>query len=231
MSEYIPIGDTQTLGKIILFQNCLVYWHNPNSSFLAIGVYNLTTHTNADVWTWEGGQMLGSDFLIVNSTLYFAFAGQGNYPVYNGSIIYTTDLNNWKTLLVSNTMTIESLAEYGGKLLYGGYQSQGAGTYSIIDSWNGSEVRLFTGTAAGSDDVTFLAHFNSTMLVGGDAFPQSMIYSNDGVNWYKDYSSAGLSPPYIMGWSFNYEVRNGTLWMPSAGYSTSINERSGFSFL
>ena len=229
MNESIPIGDIQGLGKIVQFGDSLVYWHNPNSTLLALGVYNLTTRSNnEEVWTWNGGQMLGADFLIVNSTLYFAFAGQGNYPVYNGSIIYSSDLKNWKTLLTSNTMTIESLCEYNGQLIYGGYRSDGAGTYSIIDtSQNGREVRLFTGTPSRSDDVTFLAHFNSTMVVGGDAFPQNMIYTNSGLNWTDGYTGTDLEPPYVMGWSFNYEDRNGVIWMADSTYSTGLNERSG----
>jgi hypothetical protein len=102
---------------------------------------------------------------------------------------------------------------------YGGCYSVGFGTYSAIRAWNStsnSEIDLFDGTVEGSDDVCFLTMFNSTCMIGGDAGPSNIIYTNDGQNWTDEYSPAlanTFTPQYAFDWGWAVYVSNGTAYV------------------
>jgi hypothetical protein len=172
-----------------------------------------------------------TDLEIIGNTV-FAVYSYSDFPVYNATILESTDLGTWTAYCVSNTMFAESIYKYTGPgilngfIEYGGFRSDGAGTYSVIEAWNStsnSEVTLFRGTVYGSDDVTYLEMYNSTCMIGGDAYPYDVLYTNDGQNWTDPYAGVDNTPQYPFDWGWDVEIRNGSAFTTAEPYSISID--------
>jgi hypothetical protein len=215
-----------TGSRITQFKDCLVWW-SFNSTGIMISSYNLTSGLLTPAcWYLATTDQGACDLEVINNTLYAAY-GYATFPIYNGTIIFSSDLENWGTFLTENSICIESFnmytgpGLYSGDIMFGGYTSQGRGTYAVIDCCaNGSYYNVFTGTVLGSDDVLYLQMFNSTMMVGGDVAPSDPIYTNNGVNWVDSYTGSSFTAPYVFTWGSTAYTLNGTMW--STGHDTLL---------
>jgi hypothetical protein len=133
-------------------------------------------------------------------------------------------LQTWTQYCVSSTVFAESIEQYtglgflNGILEYGGYRSDGGGTYAVINAWNStgnSEIYLFSGTIFGLDDVCYMKMFNSTCMVAGGCGPSNIIYTNDGQNWTDECAPSNLNwnPQHPFTWGWSAEVVNGTAYV------------------
>jgi hypothetical protein len=233
IGTFVDRTHGQTYLKGVLFNNNLVFWRVINSSNFAITSFSLTDLTFKDAFNFTApwGTVLGkcspTDMKIIDDAV-FAVYGYVDYPVFNTTILKSTDLETWTTYCVSHTVFAESIEQYTGPgilngfVVYGGYRSDGPGTYSIIEAWNStsnSEVTLFRGTVYGSDDVTYLKMYNSTCMIGGDAYPYDVLYTNDGQNWTDPYTGVHNTAQYPFDWGWKVEVRNGSAYTTAKPYS------------
>jgi hypothetical protein len=124
-------------------------------------------------------------------------------------------------------MALESICNYTGtgpnadKIMFGGYQSWGLGTYATIDDSTTSNPQihnnLWDGTVLGSDDVCFLTMFNSTCMIGSDCAPNNIIYTNDGVNFVDEWNNPNYTSQYPFVWAWGVYVSNGTAYIAASG--------------
>jgi hypothetical protein len=222
--------------KGVIFNNNLVFWRVINSTNFAITALSLSNYTFKDVFNFTSpvgavpSQWAPTDMKIIDNTV-FAVYGYAAFPTYDTTIIESGDLSTWIQYCVSNTVFAESIEQYTGPgflngiLEYGGYRSDGGGTYAVINAWNstsGSEISLFSGTIAGSDDVCYMKMFNSTCMIAGDAFPYDVLYTNDGQNWTDPHITESYSLQYLFDWGWNIEIRDGSAYITAEPYDVDI---------
>lgn len=213
---------------VTLFDNCLVYAYNPTNSTFALGVYNLTTKTQSTpiliTTPNEDGPI---NMLVEGSTLYF---GYGSYlsDLAAGAIYYTNNLKTYRLLYNwPSGFQPESIGyyTYNDTLLVSGDGGPNTGiVYKLV---NGIATRIENDSSTG--DATFLAMYNSTMIVTGGTFPQTPIFSNNLSTWISnDTKFIGMySTPYVFPWSWATELIYGKLWMPNARFTTIYPDESG----
>jgi hypothetical protein len=164
-----------------------------------------------------------------NGTLYFSYGWCTGVPGQNmfiSTLMSTTDLST--VITVGNvSMALESMCNYTGtgpnadKIMFGGYQSAGLGTYATIDNTTigstTSHDNLWSGTISGSDDVCFLVMYNSTCMIGSDCAPNNIIYTNDGVNFVDEWNNPNYTSQYPFVWAWGVYVSNGTAYIAASG--------------
>lgn len=229
-------GAGEDYFKGVIFNDNLVFWRVINSTNFAITTLSLSNYTFKDVFNFTSpvgavlNQCFPTDMKIIDNTV-FAVYGYVAYPTYNTTIIESGDLSTWTQYCVSNTVFAESIEQYtgpgflNGTLEYGGYRSDGIGTYAVINAWNSSsssEISLFSGTIAGSDDVCYMKMFNSTCMIAVDAFLDDILYTNDGQNWTDPYISGSYSLQYLFDWGWNIEIRDGSAYITAEPYDVDI---------
>jgi hypothetical protein len=233
---YVDAKHGQEFFKGVIFNNNLVFWRVINSTNFAVTTLSLSDYTFKDVFNFTSpvGAVLSkcfpTDMEIVDDTV-FAVYGYAAFPNYNTTIIKSSDLSTWTQYCVSNTVFAESIEQYTGPgflngiLEYGGYRSDGRGTYAVINAWNstsGSEIFLFSGTISGSDDVCYMKMFNSTCMIAGDAFPYNVLYTNDGQNWTDQHETKSYTLQYLFDWGWNIEIRDGSAYITAEPYDLDI---------
>jgi len=233
---YVDAGHGQEFFKGVVFNNNLVFWRVINSTNFAITALSLSNYAFKDVFNFTSpvgavsSQWAPTDMEIIDNTV-FAVYGYAAFPTYNTTIIESGDLSTWTQYCVSNTVFAESIEQYTGPgflngiLEYGGYRSDGGGTYAVINAWNstgGSEISLFSGTIWGSDDVCYMKMFNSTCMIAGDAFPYNVLYTNDGQNWTDPHITGSYSLQYLFDWGWNIEIRDGSAYITAEPYDVDI---------
>jgi hypothetical protein len=210
----------------VIFNGNFVFWRTVGSTDFALTAFNLSTQIFKDVWNFHGGDsnlgyygnFHGGDLKVINNTIFASF---GRMTPYNTTIIDSSNLNAWSVYCTSSTQCAESLCQYtgigpfSGMIFYGGCNGD---TTASICAWNSSsntEIHVFEGTYFGSDDCFFLTMPNSTCMVGGDAYPVNMIYTNDGGNW-TDECSPDSNPwnnaTYPFAWASSVYVSGGTAY-------------------
>jgi hypothetical protein len=226
------MGQRSFMGAVI-FNNNLVFWRDINSTNFAVTALDLTNYTFRDVFNFTHPAFslwYPTAMKIINNTVFAAY-GYVGYPVYNATIIESSNLRTWTQYCVSNSLYIESIEQYTGPgpfhdtIEYGGYRSDGSGTYACIRTWNStssSEISLFNGTIWGSDDACYMTMFNSTCMIAGDAFPYHILYTNDGQNW-TDPDVEEYSSQYPFDWGWSLEIRNGSAYTTAEPYDESID--------
>jgi hypothetical protein len=234
---FVSPTNGQEYFKAVIFKDNLVFWRVISSTEFAITTFSLSNFTFRDVFDFISpyeivlDQCSPMDLKIIDDAV-FAIYGFSDYPVFNTTILRSTDLETWTEYCVSNTMFAESIEKYmgpgilNGFIEYGGFRSDGGGTYSIIEAWNAtsnSEVTLFAGTVYGSDDVTYLQMFNSTCMIGGDSYPYDVLFTNDGQNWTDPYTGTSYTPQYPFDWGWDLEIRNGSAYTTAEPYSVSTD--------
>lgn len=225
------IAITQGIQQSVfvdIFDNCVVYDYDPTNTTYAIGVYNLTSKTQSTpiVITTpnEDGPI---NLLVVGSTLYF---GYGSFldDLAAGAIYSTNNLNSY-TLVHSwsSGFQPESIGyyTYNGTLLVSGDGGPNTGiVYKLVNG-----VATIIGEDPNTGDATFLAMFNSTMIVTGGTFPQTPIFSNNLSTWVSNDTGfiGEYTTPYVFPWSWSTELIYGKLWMPNAIFTTLYPDESG----
>jgi parallel beta-helix repeat protein len=227
-----------------LFDGCIVFWRNLANGNFCLTAFNLATQTFSDVWTSQGKSLPNGSACSQESTtvigdkLYFAYGWTNPGPpwssgVYTSTVIYTTDLSTFTTL-GDVSMALESMCTYTGggtynnTLYFGGYQSYGYGTYAAVDAWyNGADESVWNATVDHSNDCCFLTMYNSTEMIGSECLPNSIIYTNDGVNFAQEYNgfTGEFTGEYPFVWAWNCYVQSGTVYLAacsSPGYYSSI---------
>jgi hypothetical protein len=232
---YVNPTHGQQYFKGVIFKDNLVFWRIISSREFAITAFSLSNFTLRDLFDFTSPNVVApygyspTTMKTVDDAV-FAVYGYSGYPVFNTTILRSTDLETWTEYCVSNTMFAESMEQYTGPgvlngfIEYGGFRSDGGGTYSIINAWNttsNSEIHLFSGRVYGSDDVTYLRMFNETCMIGGDAYPYDVLFTNDGQDWTDPYTGVDNTPQYPFDWSWNAEIRNGTAYTTAEPYSVS----------
>jgi hypothetical protein len=222
--------------KGVVFGGDLVFWRVISSTSFAITVLGLSNFTFTDVFVFTVprgstlSQWAPTDMKIIDDTVFAAY-GCSAYPAFNATIITSHDLVTWTQYCISSSVFVESVEQYtgpgilNGSIEYGGYRSDGGGTYAVIKAWNStssSEISLFRGTIYGSDDVCYMKMFNSTCMIAGDAYPCDVLYTNDGQNWTDPDLTAGDYSQYPFDWGWNIEIRNGTAYTTAEPYSISV---------
>lgn len=225
-----------------LFDDCIVFWRNLANGSFSLTAFNLSSGTFFDVWTSVGKSLpygtgengatnssAGTVAAIPNGTLYFSYGwctGIAGKNMYISTLMSTTDLSTVAT--VGNvSMALESICNYTGtgpnanKIMFGGYQSGGEGTYATIDNTTTSNPQshnnLWHGTVYGSDDVCFLVMYNSTCMIGSDCAPNNIIYTNDGVNFVDEWNNPNYTSQYPFVWAWGVYVSNGTAYVAASG--------------
>lgn len=214
---------------VTLFDNCLVYAYNPTPTTFALGTYNLTSSTQGVAFTIQTPNMDGPiNLLAEGSTLYFGFGTYDDNIAPGGEVYSTANLETYQLLYSWTTgFQPESIGYYAPNdtLLISG--DGGPNTAIVYKLVNGTATILYTDPYTG--DGTFLAMFNSTMVVAGGSFPQTPMYSNNLVNWTTSFSGVigEYEPPFVFPWSWQTEIIYGKLWMPSASFTTKYPDESG----
>ncbi len=234
---FVDSTQGQDYFRAVVFNDNLVFWRIVSSANFVITTFSLSNFTFRDVFSFTvpygmvPDEWSPTDLEIIDNTVFAVYACS-DFLTFNTTILESTDLETWTTYCVSNTLFAESIDQYTGPgvlngfIEYGGFRSDGAGTYSVIEAWNStsnSEVTLFTGTVYGSDDVTYLEMFNSTCMIGGDSYPYDVLYTNDGQNWTDPYTGVDNTPQYPFDWGWDVEIRNGSAFTTAEPYSISID--------
>lgn len=230
-SAVTGIAITQGIQQalfVTLFDNCLVYDYNPTNTTFALGVYNLTSHaqtTPITITTPNDDGPIG--MFVSGSTLYFGYGSYTNrHP--DGQIYSTTNLQTYSLLYTwSSGFQPEAILYYPntGPLLVSGDGGPNTGlVYKVV---NGTASVIESDGSTG--DATFLAMFNSTLVVTGGTFPMTPIFSNDLKTWTPNYTGfiGSYTGPYVFPWSWATESLYGKLWMPAARFTTEYPDESG----
>ena len=192
---------------VTLFDNCLVYDYNPTTTTYALGIYNFTSQTQSTpiiiTTPNEDGPI---NMLAEGSTLYFGYGSYaGDIP--GGQIYSTTNLNTYTLLYTwSSGFQPESIGYYSPSdtLLVSGSGGPNTGiVYKLVDG----TAREIEGDGS-TGDATYLAMFNSTMIVAGGTFPQTPIFSNNLATWTSNdtYFIGDYASPYVLPWSWATEL-------------------------
>jgi len=224
----IGLTEAADVDRGLIFDGNYLFWRVVTSNDFALTAFSLDNYTFRDVWDSNNSITGGpGDLKVIDGSVYASYgygATSGN-PIYNTTIIRSSDLKTWTEYCNSDTTSAESLAQYTGPgpffdmIVYGGYCSEGYGTYAAIRVWNNtsnSEIDLFDGTVQGSDDVCFLTMLNSTCMIGGDCAPSNIIYTNDGQNWTDEYSPEvqdTFTQQYAFIWGWAVYVNNSTAYV------------------
>jgi hypothetical protein len=234
------LGTTTSTGYPVagslnapLFDGCIVFWRNTPSGF-NLTAFNLTSKVFSDVWTSQNNEAVPSGSspcctatTVVGNTLYAGYSWENSgAPYFTSRVIYTTDPINFK-ILGNVNLSLESICNYTGggtynnTLYFGGTQSEGAGTYAAIDRWySGVDQSAWSGTVDGSDDCCFLTMFNSTCMIGSDACPNNIIYTNDGVSFTDEYTGSTYTSTYPFVWAWSVYVTSGTAYIAARSSSS-----------
>jgi hypothetical protein len=221
-----------------LFDGCIVFWTNGQDGNFSLTAFNLTSDTFSDVWTSQGQTLPDGCYCeqfsttVIGSRLYLSYGWEAysfDPYAFTSTVIYTSDLSTFTTL-GNIDMQVESMCNYTGGgpydncIYFGGYQSMGLGTYSVIDVWyNGADVSIWNGTVLGSDDCCFLTMFNSTCMIGSDCAPNDIIYTNDGVNFVDEYTGSSFTSQYPFDWAWGCYVQSGTAYIAACSSPTSAS--------
>jgi hypothetical protein len=213
---------------LTLFDNCLVYDYNPTMTTYSLGIYNLTSHAQSVPITIQTPNDDGPiGMLVEGPTLYFGY-GSFASGIAGGQVFSTNNLENYTLLHTwSSGFQPESIGYYTprGSLLVSGAGGPNTGIVYELTGSTATEIESDPKTG----DATFLAMFNSTMVVAGGTFPQTPIFSNNLINWTSD-DVQGIGKydiPYVMPWSWATELIYGKIWMPVARFTEVYPDQSG----
>ena len=232
----------------VLFDGCLVFWRSLPDGNWNLTAFNLTSRTFTDVYTsqnqnWPAASAPACENggFTIGDTLYTGYSWQNDDPPYfTSTVIYTTDLATFNTLGNIN-MSLESICKYTGRgpynntIYFGGYQSIGFGTFSVIDCWNnGQDTCMWNATVGYSNDVCFLTMYNSTCMIGSDCAPNAIIYTNDGVDFVDERSNIPVGNftsqyPFVWAWGCYVDSTSGTAYIAAPASPVDANYYQNYS--
>jgi hypothetical protein len=217
-----------------LFDGCIVFWRNKVNGNFSLTAFNLTSNTFSDVWNSSGKNLQSGSAptqespTVIGNTLYAAFFNGSFSTDYYTTVIYTSDLSTFTTL-GTVYLALESICNYTGggrynnSLYFGGYQSNGSGTYASIGVWYNSNFNiLWNATLTHSNDAFALTMYNTTEMIGSECAPNNIIYTNDGVDFAQEYNgyTNTYTSEYPFVWAWSTCVTSGTAYLAASSSPT-----------